>query len=44
VVKKARFELSKFLELHSDGMVGSDEPSAKLERPEVYETAVQEAV
>jgi small subunit ribosomal protein S3Ae len=44
VLKKPRFELSKLLELHGDGKAGSDEPGAKVERPEGYEPPVQESV
>jgi small subunit ribosomal protein S3Ae len=44
VLKKPRFELSKLLELHGDGKGGSDEPGAKVDRPEGYEPPVQESV
>ncbi|KAJ1520940.1 hypothetical protein ONE63_004017 [Megalurothrips usitatus] len=45
VLKKPRFELSKLLELHGDGGKGSsEEPGAKVERPEGYEPPVQETV
>lgn len=44
VLKKPRFELSKLLELHGDGGKGSDEPGAKVDRPEGYEPPVQETV
>jgi small subunit ribosomal protein S3Ae len=44
VLKKPRFELSKLLELHGDGKAGTDEPGAKVERPEGYEPPVQESV
>jgi len=44
VLKKPRFELSKLMELHGDGGKGSEEPGAKVERPEGYEPPVQEAV
>lgn len=44
-MKKPRFDLSKLLELHGDGKGGgSDEPGAKVDRPEGYEPPVQEAV
>nr|QBH74257.1 40S ribosomal protein S3a [Orthoderella ornata] len=44
VLKKPRFELSKLLELHGDGKGGTDEPGAKVDRPEGYEPPVQESV
>ncbi|OAD57816.1 40S ribosomal protein S3a [Eufriesea mexicana] len=48
VLKKPRFELSKLLELHGDG-VGSKseevgESGSKVDRPEGYEPPVQESV
>ncbi|XP_046979637.1 40S ribosomal protein S3a [Schistocerca americana] len=44
VLKKPKFDLSKLLELHGDGKGGSDEPGAKVDRPEGYEPPVQESV
>lgn len=44
VLKKPRFDLSKLLELHGDGKGSSEEPGAKVDRPENYEPPVQEAV
>ncbi|GLH04314.1 hypothetical protein R5R35_009592 [Gryllus longicercus] len=44
VLKKPRFELSKLLELHGDGKGSTDEPGAKVDRPEGYEPPVQESV
>lgn len=43
-MKKPRFDLSKLLELHGDGKGSSEEPGAKIDRPEGYEPPVQEAV
>nr|QBH74256.1 40S ribosomal protein S3a [Nicoletia phytophila] len=44
VLKKPKFELSKLLELHGEGKGTSEEPGAKVERPEGYEPPVQESV
>ncbi|PSN41787.1 40S ribosomal protein S3a [Blattella germanica] len=44
VLKKPRFDLSKLMELHGDGKGGTDEPGAKVDRPESYEPPIQESV
>lgn len=44
VLKKPRFDLSKLLELHGDSKSATDEPGAKVDRPEGYEPPVQESV